>query len=407
MKIGILGAGPAGIFAALKIRNITMTDVCLFDLNPGIGRKLSVTGSGRCNITNLNLKKENYYSLQDADISAVIKRFPPQEIRSVLENEGIPTVSTDDGWVYPVSFSAANVNRILRNNLLTAGVAIHENTKVVAIKKEGSGFLLQCENSPKAFYFDRVIVASGGKAHPQLQADTTILISLKKMGIPALPFSPALAPVELEGKDLRAISGIRLDAGLNLYQNELRIKRSEGNVIFTDFGLNGPGAMNLSHLITPETAAGQSLSIDFLCQEKAAFLEKRYFDTLQSSYFYRNLYLAILPEKVVDFFFAQWKVSGTTAGESISAAQFRKHKNQLENYPAKIRGVKGYQFAQVSAGGIPLSEINLSRMESKEISGLFFAGEILDVIGPCGGYNLHWAISSGLIAGESAALPRE
>ncbi len=162
--------------------------------------------------------------------------------------------------------------------------------------------------------------------------------------------------------------------------------------------------MNLSHLITQDAVREQSLQIDFLCEEKAAFLEGRYFEASRSPFFYKNLYLSILPEKVVDFFFKKWRLTETTAGESIPAAIFRKHKSELRGFPVKIRGVKGYPFAQVSAGGVPLSEINLSSMESKKIPGLFFAGEILDVVGPCGGYNLHWAISTGLAAGEAAAL---
>ncbi|MEN6481263.1 MAG: NAD(P)/FAD-dependent oxidoreductase, partial [Anaerolineaceae bacterium] len=135
MKIGILGAGPAGIFAALKIRNITMNDVYLFDANPGIGRKLSTTGSGRCNITNLNITPDAYFSFQPADLSSIINRYPPAEIRKILEEEGIPTTATDDGWVYPLSFSAGNVIQILRDNLLLKGVNLIENTKVLSVQR--------------------------------------------------------------------------------------------------------------------------------------------------------------------------------------------------------------------------------------------------------------------------------
>ncbi len=237
MKLGILGAGPAGIFAALKIRNITMNDVHLFDLNPTIGRKFAATGSGRCNITNLRLKKEDYYSIQKSDLSAMIERFPPQEIRKILESEGIPTTVTDDGWVYPLSFSALNVTRILRNNLLSAGVSLFENARITALRRKGSQFLFSLDNNPNPLNFDRVIIASGGKAHPQLQADTSIITSIQKMGITLLPFRPALAPIELEEKTFQALSGVRLDAGLSLYQNDHLVKHSEGNIIITDFDL--------------------------------------------------------------------------------------------------------------------------------------------------------------------------
>jgi hypothetical protein len=403
MKIGILGAGPAGIFAALKIRNVTMNDVYLIDANPGIGRKLSITGSGRCNITNLNITSDAYFSFQPADLSGVISHYSPVEIRKYLEEIGIPTTATDDGWVYPLSFSAGNVLQILHSNLLFSGVNLIENTKVLSVQRKNNQFQITVDNDKALFCCDRLIVATGGKAYPQLRADTSILTSFQDMGIHLIPFRPALVPIELTEKLFGSITGVRMDAGIRLYDKTNLIQSSEGNIIFTEFGLNGPGVMNLSHLIAPESEQNQSLQIDFLPGSHQEMLETLFYKRKNSLFVYRSIFLSILPDKVVDFFFGRWGLSKEMVCSAIEFKTFRKHINDMRTVNAKIRGTKGYKFSQAAAGGIPLSEIRLESMESMKIPGLFFAGEVLDVIGPCGGYNLHWAISSGLIAGESAS----
>lgn len=404
MKIGILGAGPAGIFAALKIRNITMNDVYLLDANPGIGRKLATTGSGRCNITNLNITPDAYFSFQPADLSSIINRYPPAEIRKILEEEGIPTTATDDGWVYPLSFSAGNVIQILRDNLLLKGVNLIENTKVLSVQRMNKQFIISVDNNKNSYSFDLLIVATGGKAYPQLRADTSILTSFQDMGIHLIPFRPALVPVELTEKLFKPITGVRMDAGIRLYNNANLIKSCEGNIIFTEFGLNGPGVMNLSHLIDPNGKQNQSLQIDFLPGKHQDILEDLFYKKINSLFVYRSIFLSNLPDKVVDFFFERWGLPKETVCNEINPKIFRKHIHDMRTVPVKICGTKGFKFAQAAAGGIPLSEINLESMESIKIPGLFFAGEVLDVIGPCGGYNLHWAISSGLIAGESVSI---
>jgi predicted Rossmann fold flavoprotein len=401
MKIGIFGAGPAGIFAALNVRNVIMNDIYLFDANPRIGKKFSVTGSGRCNITNLNIQSDAYFSFQPANLKKIFDRYSPIHVRNILDELGIPTVTTDDGWVYPQSYSANNVVQILRDHLDSRGIHIIEDTKVISVENRNNEFILTVDNQQKKFHFDRLVAATGGKAYPQLRADTSILKDFEKMGIQTVPFRPALVPVELSEKTFQPIAGIRMDAEIQLFENNLLIRKNIGNIIFTDFGLNGPGIMNLSHLIDPNNEKNFSVIINFLPESNRKQIENLFEKTRKTPFHYRSIFLSLLPEKVVDFFFNRWKLPENTICSDIPIKNMHAHLKDMQSIRVGIHTVKGYKFAQASAGGILLSEIDLDTMQSKKIPGLFFAGEILDVTGPCGGYNLHWAITSGIIAGES------
>ncbi len=404
MKIGILGAGPAGIFAALKVRNITMNDIYLFDANPRVGKKFSVTGSGRCNITNLNILPDSYFSFEPANLKSIFDRYSPMNIRKVLDDFGIPTVATDDGWVYPLSYSANNVVQILRDHLICHNVHLVEDTKVTTIDYQKNEFVLTMDNQREKFYCSRLVVASGGKAYPQLRADTSILKDIEKMGIQTIPFRPALVPVELSEKTFLPIVGVRMDAEIQLYKSNQLIRKNTGNIIFTDCGLNGPGIMNLSHLIDPGNEKTYAICVNFLPENARQIIENLYEKNQKFPYHYRSIYLSFLPEKVVDFFFERWELSKNSVCSEIKPGNLQEHLKDLQSIKNEVRSVKGYKFAQASAGGISLSEIDLNTMQSKKISGLFFAGEILDITGPCGGFNLHWAIASGIIAGESISV---
>lgn len=403
IKVGILGGGPAGIAAAINISHISGYDVHLIDSNPRIGRKLSVTGSGRGNLTNLHLDPSRYYSTRPENLSPVLNRWTPLELRKFLNKLGIPTISTDDGWVYPASLGAANVVEILRGNLSVAGVHLIEDSKVTGLRHEQNGFEIKTDTLEQPIKVDSLLIATGSKAFPQLRADTGILSEVSKMGIKYSPFKPALSPLLLRNKEFKAISGIRLDLKLTLIRDNRQLSSSYGNVIFTDYGMNGPGCMNISHLISGNEKTPAALEIDFLTEEQSKALESAYLGMRTDAMPYRLLYLAFFPEKLTDFFLNNWKIPAQILCSSIDKKTFCKHIDSIRHYRIESTGTKGFKNSQACAGGIFLDEIDMGSMQSKKIPGLYFAGEILDVVGPCGGYNLHWAFASGLTAGEAIA----
>jgi len=404
MNFGIIGAGPAGIFSALMIKERSSEHtVTIFDGNQKIGRKLFATGNGRCNITNMNAGADSYYSIKPADLGPVLNHFGPEAIRKKLNDLGIPTVQTEDGWVYPESYSAANVVQILTDALQYAGVEVHSSARVTGISLSGSKFVLTAEGVGKTKPFDRLILTSGSRAFPQLGANTSILSELFQFGHRDLPFVPALAPVSAKGDIFKALQGVRVDADVTVLKGKNELGSSFGNIIFTDYGLNGPGIMNVSHLISDKDAKDYLLRLNFLPNELSRKLDGFFYQHINRDYPYRSIYLSVLPGKLVEYFFKIWKLDWETSCKRIDSRTFRVHIKRLENGLIPIEGNRGFNFGQAAAGGIPLAEVDLHTMQSRKQKGLYFAGEVLDVLGPCGGYNLTWAIASGMLAGISAS----
>ena len=404
MNFGIIGAGPAGIFSALMIKEQNPENtVVIFDGNQKIGRKLFATGNGRCNITNMNAGPESYYSVKPEDLSPVFSQFGPAAIRKKLNELGIPTVQTEAGWVYPQSYSAANVVQILTDALQYAGVEVRSGAKVTKITMSGVKFILTVEGAGNTKPFDRLILTSGSRAFPQLGANTSILSELFQFGHRDLPFIPALAPISAKGDIFKALQGVRVDAEVTVLQGKSELGSSFGNVIFNDYGLNGPGIMNVSHLISDKEAKDYMLRLNFVPGDLKRELDGFFYQHINRDYPYRSVYLSVLPGKLVEYFFKIWKLDWETSCRRIDSRTFRVHLKRLENGLMPIEGNRGFNFAQAAAGGIPLSEVDLHTMQSRKQKGLYFAGEVLDVLGPCGGYNLTWAIATGMIAGQSSA----
>ena len=404
MNFGIIGAGPAGIFSALMIKEQNPENtVVIFDGNQKIGRKLFATGNGRCNITNMNAGPESYYSVKPEDLSPVFSQFGPAVIRKKLNELGIPTVQTEDGWVYPQSYSAANVVQILTDALQYAGVEVRSGAKVTKITMSGVKFVLTVEGAGSTKPFDRLILTSGSRAFPQLGANTSILSELFQFGHRDLPFIPALAPISAKGDIFKALQGVRVDAEVTVLQGKRELGSCFGNVIFNDYGLNGPGIMNVSHYISDKEANDYMLRLNFVPGDLKRELDGFFYQHINRDYPYRSVYLSVLPGKLVEYFFKIWKLDWETSCRRIDSRTFRVHLKRLENGLMPIEGNRGFNFAQAAAGGIPLSEVDLHTMQSRKQKGLYFAGEVLDVLGPCGGYNLTWAIATGMIAGQSSA----
>ena len=404
MNFGIIGAGPAGIFSALMIKEQNPEHtVTIYDGNQKIGRKLFATGNGRCNITNMNAGPESYYSVKPADLDPVFTQFCPKQIREKLGALGIPTVETEDGWVYPQSYSAANVVQILTDALQYAGVEVRSGAKVTEIRLSGTKFVLTVEGAGKTKPFDRLILTTGSKAFPQLGANTSILSELFQFGHRDLPFITALAAVSAKGDIFKQLQGVRVDADVTALRGKEELGKSFGNVIFTDYGLNGPGVMNVSHYFSDKDAKDYLLRMNFLPGTLSRQLDEYFYQHINRDYPYRSIFLSVLPGKLVEYFFKMWKLDWETSCKRIDSRTFRVHIKRLENGLLPIEGNRGFNFGQAAAGGIPLSEVDLRTMQSRKQRNLYFAGEVLDAVGPCGGYNLTWAIATGMLAGKSAA----
>lgn len=400
LTVAVVGAGPAGMMAALEARRAGAT-VLVLDGNPRVGRKLLVTGSGRCNLTNAKMRAEAYHCTDTAFVARALERFGYRELVARLAEMGIPTYATDDGWTYPVSNSAANVVDIFEAHLALAGVEMLTNAHVSGLRRDGEGYHLLVGESGPMHRANRVILAGGGMAYPNLGSKGELFPMVEKLGHTVLPVTPALAPVVTDPRPLRRLQGVRLDARLTLSESNQSLAESTGNIIFTEWGINGPGVMNLSHHVSARPNTPMRLEIDFL---HAYAPEMR---RLVNAYHQMEMPLSVLlegvlPSKVVAVMMEKAHLPLETRLDELTDDQEEVLFRLLTAFRVEVRGTRGFEFSQVSTGGVPLDEVYPESMESRRCAGLYFAGEILDVNGPCGGYNLQWAFTSGVIAGSAA-----
>ncbi len=398
--IVVIGGGAAGLASAIQSAMMGKK-VAIVDSNPVPGRKLSATGSGRGNLTNLNARADDYFCQSPESLVSTYQAYDPNGVRKWLEQMGIPTYATDDGWVYPYSESAANVSEILTERARQTGVVFYPHTLATIIQREQNRFLIGNQDKQFSLKAGKVIVAAGGPAAPQLGARDDLQPALLTLGHHINPFHPALAPIETTPTPPISMRGVRIDALVSLFHSAKQIAETNGNIIFTDWGVNGPGVMDVSHLINAENAMELSLRINLLpnLEKSIDALNK---SANNSSMPLRSLLQAYLPPRAVKFV---CETAGIDENTSLPLKA-----NSLEHLlktgamlTFDIKAVRGYKFCQASAGGIPLHEIDTNTLESRIQAGVYFAGEILDVSGPCGGYNLQWAFASGLMAGRCAA----
>jgi predicted Rossmann fold flavoprotein len=397
-RIGIIGAGPAGIFAAIEARR-KGGEVLLIDSNSQIGRKLLVTGSGRCNLSNTKVSSERYITQNRQFVEQALAVFGHPELIVYLNELGILTYSTEDGWIYPVSNSAANVVNILAAHLDDLKVEFHPNFAIRDFWKSNDNFILEGPPGAGNIEVERLVIASGGCSSPALGSTGEMFRLMEKEGHNIIPLRPALAPLEIDHQPFHKLQGVRMDLGLKIIKDKKVLGESTGNVIFTEWGVNGPGVMDLSHFAGLFEGNSLVLEINFLPYHASELM--LLFEQFKTSTIPILAVLEmVLPPKVAALFITRCDLSSTNPVNDIPDNTIKKLFQDLTRASVIVKKTRGFEFAQISAGGIDVTEVNAKDMQSKKVKGLYFAGEILDVAGPCGGFNLQWAFTSGFIAGS-------
>lgn len=403
MNVAVIGAGASGIAAALQAA-WNGADVTLFEHNEGVGKKLLVTGSGRCNLTNDGVGAEKYSCADPAWVGALLGYFGVRDLLDMLASVGIPAHKTEDGWYYPLSNSAQSVVEAFASALDLAGVTLSTQVQVDAIRAGRRGlsvhFLHNDKQHEKAF--DRVILAAGGAAYPTLGSRGELFPALEHLGHIVLPNRPALAPMLADLGFLRPLQGVRLNAGATLWNGSRQIAAASGNLILTEWGLNGPAVMDISHHVSAQAGGALELSLNLL-----AFFQDEFDELLarkRTSPAPARVFLnAFFPPKVSLIYLKSVHIAEATPMCQVDDSTLKRLIHQLKDTRLPVKGVRGFEYCQVSAGGVPVGEVNPMTLESRRVPGLFLVGETLDVTGPCGGYNLQYAFSSGALAGKAAA----
>lgn len=406
MKVLVLGGGPAGMTAALAAARAG-AEVLLLEQNERIGKKLLLTGNGKCNYTNLELDVARYDTDSPDFVRELIKRYPPETIIRFLEELGVPPLSRHGGWIYPHAEQAAAVLNALRTALEREQVAVRTGTRVLGVQREKKGgFRIRTEEKP--LYADRVILALGGSALAKTGSDGSGFRYAEELGLKLEAPRPALCPLrstERENPFFRAAQGVRVPAELTLLvDNAVRGKES-GELQLTKEGFSGIAVFQLSLFAGRALAEKRKteLCINFLADFTADtdFFARRLslpfatdLEAVGNGLVPKNLWGALLrraaltPQQAVKR--GDWELAKRLSA-ALTASRFT------------LQGLGSFEKAQVSAGGIALSELSGQSLSFRRVPGLYAAGEILNVTGPCGGYNLHWCFASGLSAGQSAA----
>jgi hypothetical protein len=404
-SIAVIGGGASGLMAAAAAakeakRAGIPANVTVYEANGRVGKKILVTGNGRCNLTNETMGPEYYRGATEL-FRTVYGQFDSAATLAFFEEAGLFTRSDFAGRVYPMSNQASSVLDTLRTVCAERGVKEAVSCKITSLRRQGEGFLLN-----DSFFADRVILASGGKAAPVHGSDGSGYDLLRGFGVHVTPLYPALTPLNIDNFT-KALKGVRAAGKITLKSGGSILAEAAGELQYTDYGLSGIPAMQVSRFAAQKLAEGGDVLafVDSAPDIPAEALTEKLLVL-------RKTHPAMTAEAMLSGLMP--KRLGTTLISACSLSPAREigglHENAMGKIVSavkktkyKVRSVRGFADAQVTAGGVAAEEIDAPAMELKKEKGLYVCGEIADVDGDCGGYNLQWAFSSGAAAGESAA----
>lgn len=391
MNIIIIGAGPAGMVAAINAKNEN-NNVILIEKNDRVGKKLLATGNGRCNYTNLNLSEDNYSS--PSFVKKTIDEFSNEDLINYFSLLGLES-TTDGNRVYPITLKANSVLNILIYWLDKKGIDIRSNTEVKEIKKNKNGF--DVITSHDKIEADIVIAAFGAKSMPASGSDGKSFEILKKLGLKITELKPALTQVKLESKYLKHLSGTKVLGKAKLFKKNKEIDERNGEILFTNYGISGPPILDLSVNISEDNFIEVPL-INNVDENTVDKLYSRYY--MLEDFSLEEYLMGIVDKNFIHYIIDYLNLDKNTAMNMISMADFQKIIEILLKSKFKVIGTTGFKNSQVTRGGVDLSEVNNWDYSSKKFNNLYIIGEALNIDGDCGGYNLHFAFASGYRLGK-------
>lgn len=395
-RIAVIGGGASGLIAAIAAAEDSDNQITVYESGDRVGRKILATGNGRCNMTNINADVENYHGKNPKFILGAKNKFWVNETLEFFSDLGIEVNVEEDGKVYPYSNQASAVLDVLRFKIDELdNIKIINSFEVKSVSKTKECFNIVSYDGRKE-KADKIIVATGGKAAPNFGSKGVGYEILKSFGHKITSLSPSLVQIKTETDVVKKLKGIKLDAEVTLGDNS-----EFGEVLFTEYGLSGPAVFSLSSRL----GDNKVISLDIM-----------------SKYSYEQLYERILQRIVLrpkitleNFFVGMFnKRVGQALMKSVGIEPLSRYALKLnekeisricsaiKKWDFKVTGTMSWNNAQVTKGGAVTGEFNPNTMESKLVNGLFASGEVLDIDGDCGGYNLQWAWSSGYLAGVNA-----
>ena len=408
MKLLVLGGGASGMMAALTAAACG-AQVTLLERQARVGKKLLATGNGRCNLTNVCLAPDGgsvtrfYHGQSPAFALPALTAFDAEKTLEFFRSLGLLTVAEPGGRVYPLSDQANSVLDVLRYALEQAGVELRCGFDAVSLRKAAHGYTLRSADGQEEAC-RRLIVAAGGCAGTRLGGTTAGYALLGQLGHTRTELRPSLAPVRTELAPIRGLKGVRADAVIRLTNENQTLASASGEVQFTEFGVSGPAVFDLSRA----ARAGMTLTLDLLrgygFSEVRAMLEQRAgsLPELSASELLAGMLHPRLGRMLVKAAVPEEKPIKALTGSELDVVC-----TLVKRFSLNVTGVMGFESAQVTAGGVRTSEFDPRTLESRLAPGVYACGEVLDIDGDCGGFNLQWAWSSGHLAALSACGGKE
>ena len=401
--IAVIGGGAAGMAAAVTAAREGCS-VILLEKEPRLGRKLAATGNGRCNFTNIMTDINRYHGADASFAVPALERFSPAGNIAFFRSLGIMAKEEDKGKVFPLSLQAAAVLDMFRQELEHRKVCLRTDTRIDGLYSRDKGFRLESQNGEK-FSAAKVIVACGGMASPELGGCHFGYDLLETQGHRISELAPALVKIKTDNRLPNALKGIKVEGVLMLKKRRQKVSSAEGEILFTDYGLSGPPVLELSRFLCFEDAEDFTVEMDLLSEfdenelnallrERRTILAEAPLECFLTGVVQKKVGMLLLKEAL------HTKLS--RLGGSLSDEELLRVAHILKHFALPVKGVLGWKQSQVTAGGILTGDFDGHTMESKLVPGLYAAGEVLDIDGDCGGFNLQWAWASGRLAAESA-----
>ncbi|MCX5786393.1 MAG: aminoacetone oxidase family FAD-binding enzyme [Elusimicrobia bacterium] len=411
----IIGGGASGLAAACAAANVG-AGILVIEKNHVPGRKILSTGAGKCNFSNFQISPDHYHIHNPAFLEQTFKALSPAEIPAFFEKLGLLCTRGENGRLFPRSMKAQDVVGVLVNRLGVLGVTLLTLTEVTAIRKEKDGFLVEtfavaprwekkaAESVKKNYSAKRVILAAGGATYPQIGGSLKGYALLESFGHSVSAPRPALVPLKIKEKIVKNLDGVRLEARLSLTDGKDKLAETAGELLFTGYGISGPATLDLSRAALQALDNGPVFAeadffpewpaqkFDGVLRERARAFSGRPFSHFACGLLNDKILKAAAELAVID-----WRATLPGIEKVV------KFGGILKCFRLEITGATGFEDAMVTTGGCTLDEIDPSTFASKKVKGLYVTGELLDIDGDSGGYNLHLAWTSGILAGRHAA----
>jgi predicted Rossmann fold flavoprotein len=402
-KIIIIGGGASGLVAGIvAARN--GAKVTILERKDRIGKKILATGNGRCNLTNMNCLPDNFHGGNNEFIKSILDQFNVNKTLKFFTELGIYPVNLN-GKVYPNSLQANSVLDVIRFELERLKVIIDCNSEVVSIEKNKNFIVYTKDN--KKYYGNKIILATGGKSSPDLGSNGSGFNIAKSLGHTIKNPIPSLVQLKSNAAFLKQLKGVKINGLAKIVDENNHLMREEyGEILFTDYGISGPPILQISRIASEYIYKNKTVfvDIDFFNQLSYEELDQLLVNRFTSMPYkiIQDNFIGLINKRLINIIIKETGISLNKKSSDIKKEERHKLVNILKQFRLKITGTNQWNQSQVTAGGVITNEINYD-LESKQMKNIYLTGEIIDVDGDCGGYNLQWAWSTGAIAGLKAS----